>query len=308
MENKQEVANINVDHMMEKVLLAGDLSKMDPKDRISYYLRTCESMGMNPMTKPFDLITLNGKMILYPNRSGTDQLRRIGNVDTQIIDKGFNKETGCYVVTARAKLPSGRTDEDMGIVYCEGLKGDQLANAQLKAMTKAKRRVTLSIMGLGWIDESEVGSVKEAKLHKMDLDTGAVIDVQSISGKQHTTNQSEGEYQDKPEHPQPKPQIKSNHIITPVIQDAAKKMTTREETNKKLKQIYRPYISQFPSINFKTLLLERYQVEETRLITLEQLQDLVHFMEDQLKSKPIDISPEFDSEMQQMEDPRSLMK
>lgn len=162
--------------MMEKVLLTGDLSKMDPRDRITYYMRTCESLGLNPMSKPFDLITLNGKMVLYPNRSGTDQLRKIGNVDITIVKQNFDKETGCYEVTAQAKLPNGRRDEDMGIVPCNGLKGDMMANAKLKAVTKAKRRVTLSIMGLGWIDESEVSSVKGAKTFKMDLDTGAVVD------------------------------------------------------------------------------------------------------------------------------------
>ena len=172
----QAQAKADLSLIMEKVLLAGDLSKMEPKDRITYYLKTCESLGMNFLTKPFDLITLNGKMVLYPNRSGTDQLRKIGNVDIQVIDKHFDKDTGSYVVTARAKLPSGRADEDMGVVYCAGLKGNDMANAQLKAMTKAKRRVTLSIMGLGWVDESEVSSIKNAKTHKLDLETGNVID------------------------------------------------------------------------------------------------------------------------------------
>ncbi len=192
--SNQQQTSFDISLIMEKVLLAGDLSKMEPMDRIKYYLKTCESLGMNPLTKPFDLITLNGKMVLYPNRSGTDQLRDIRNVDTQIVDKGFDKDTGCYVVTARAKLPSGRTDEDMGIVYCAGLKGDALANAQLKAMTKAKRRVTLSIVGLGWLDETEVGTIKGAKTHKMDLNTGAVID----DTKQELLTESESLVDDAP--------------------------------------------------------------------------------------------------------------
>jgi hypothetical protein len=35
------------------------------------------------------------------------------------------------------------------------LKGDALANAPMKAETKSKRRVTLSLAGLGWLDETE---------------------------------------------------------------------------------------------------------------------------------------------------------
>jgi len=196
-ETKQvAVATTDINQVMEKVLLAGDLAKMEPKERINYYLKTCESLGMNPMTKPFDLITLNSKMVLYPNRAGGDQLRKIGNVDIQIIKQEFDKETQCYEVTARAKLPNGRTDEDMGIVPCGNLRGDALANAKLKAVTKAKRRVTLSIMGLGWIDESEVGSVRGAKIHKIDLETGKVIDVspnQSDGNKQEDNTSSQFE-------------------------------------------------------------------------------------------------------------------
>jgi hypothetical protein len=39
------------------------------------------------------------------------------------------------------------------------LKGDALANALMKAETKAKRRVTLSIAGLGWLDETELETI-----------------------------------------------------------------------------------------------------------------------------------------------------
>ena len=42
------------------------------------------------------------------------------------------------------------------MAFSEALKGEVRANAILKAVTKAKRRATLSICGLGWLDESEV--------------------------------------------------------------------------------------------------------------------------------------------------------
>jgi hypothetical protein len=41
-------------------------------------------------------------------------------------------------------------------VNIEGLKGEALANALMKAETKAKRRATLSAVGLGMMDESEI--------------------------------------------------------------------------------------------------------------------------------------------------------
>jgi hypothetical protein len=64
-----------------------------------------------------------------------------------------------YVVTARAKDRTGREDESTGAVPLGNLKGDALANALMKAETKAKRRVTLSIAGLGWLDETELETI-----------------------------------------------------------------------------------------------------------------------------------------------------
>jgi hypothetical protein len=43
------------------------------------------------------------------------------------------------------------------------VKGEFRANLIMKAVTKAKRRVTLSICGLGFLDESEVESIADAK-------------------------------------------------------------------------------------------------------------------------------------------------
>ena len=66
----------------------------------------------------------------------------------------------CYIVTARATLPNGRQDENIGAVPIAGLKGESRANAMMKAETKAKRRVTLAICGLGMLDETEVQSIQ----------------------------------------------------------------------------------------------------------------------------------------------------
>jgi hypothetical protein len=56
----------------------------------------------------------------------------------------------------------GRTDIARGAVNISGLKGEMLANAMMKAETKAKRRATLSICGLGLLDEVEVETIPGA--------------------------------------------------------------------------------------------------------------------------------------------------
>lgn len=146
---------------MEKVLVGGDLSKLAPAERVSYYGKTCESLGLNPLTKPFEYINLNGKLTLYAKRDATDQLRSLRKVSITIVSR--EKVGDVYAVTARATTPDGRLDESIGAVTVGNLKGDALANALMKAETKAKRRVTLSIVGLGWLDESEVDTIPNAQ-------------------------------------------------------------------------------------------------------------------------------------------------
>lgn len=146
---------------IEQVLMAGDLSQLKPEERVSYYRMVCESVGLNPLTKPFEYITLNGRLTLYARKDCTDQLRQARNVSIMIVAREFTE--GCYVVTARAILPSGRTDESIGAVPVETLKGEARANALMKCETKAKRRVTLSVCGLGMLDETEVDSIPSAK-------------------------------------------------------------------------------------------------------------------------------------------------
>jgi hypothetical protein len=147
---------------IERVIAAGDLSKMDPGARARYYVEVCRSVGLNPLTQPFQYIVLNGRLTLYATRTATDQLRALHRVSIEITGREVVGEL--YVVTTRARLPDGRTDEEIGAVPVKGLTGDALANAWMKAQTKAKRRVTLAIVGLGWLDESELETIQGARL------------------------------------------------------------------------------------------------------------------------------------------------
>jgi hypothetical protein len=144
--------------VIEKVLIQGDLKALTAAERVTYYNGVCKSLGLNPLTRPFDYLNLNGKTLLYAKRECTEQLRQIHGVNLSI--KAREVIEGCYVVTATAVLPGGRQDESIGAVPIEGLKGESRSNAMMKAETKAKRRVTLSICGLAFLDESEVDSVE----------------------------------------------------------------------------------------------------------------------------------------------------
>lgn len=147
---------------LEAVLVKGDLQSLKPAERIAYYQAVCESVGLNPLTQPFAYITLNGKLTLYAKRDATDQLRLIHSISIKIAAREVVE--GCYVVTAQASTPAGRTDESIGAVPIEGLKGEARSNAIMKSETKAKRRVTLGICGLAFLDETEVASIPGARI------------------------------------------------------------------------------------------------------------------------------------------------
>lgn len=147
--------------IIEQVMIRGDLSGLNPKQRVEYYGAVCKSVGLNPLTKPFEYITLNNKQVLYALRAATDQLRSVHKISVTITNR--EKIDDVYIVTARAKNSDGREDESAGAVNVTGLKGEAMANAYMKAETKAKRRVTLSICGLGLLDESEVETIPDAK-------------------------------------------------------------------------------------------------------------------------------------------------
>jgi hypothetical protein len=145
--------------IIQSLVINGDLSKLDANMKVAYYQQYCDRLGLDPFTQPFKLLKLNGKEILYCDRSGAQQLNKLHNVSHEIKTREVLND--CYVVTARATA-NGRIEESIGAVPIAGLKGEGLCNAYMKAETKAKRRSTLDLLGLGILDESEIGSIPGA--------------------------------------------------------------------------------------------------------------------------------------------------
>ena|SRR5688572_1522279 len=146
-------------------LLQMDVNQLTLAQRNQYLWWFAKRMGLDPMTKPFDCIPgQNGKLIIYANRTAAEQLRRVHHIKIEIMERGFllvgNKEAEVFVVRSRAELPDGRVDESLGAVPLRfGADAETMANAVMKAETKAKRRVTLSIMAIGLPDESELATM-----------------------------------------------------------------------------------------------------------------------------------------------------
>jgi hypothetical protein len=161
--------------IMEAVITKGDLARLTPQERVQFYKATCDSVGLNPLTRPLEFITLSGRLVLYARRDAADQLRKINGISIEVVSQKADGDM--LTVHVRARDKTGRSDEDFGVVSIAGLRGEARANATLKCITKAKRRVTLSIAGLGFLDETEVEDIP-AREHvdaAADLDQFAAV-------------------------------------------------------------------------------------------------------------------------------------
>lgn len=164
---------------IEATLIGGDLARLSLPERLLFYKELCTRLKLNELTRPFEYILLDGKLTLYARKDCTDQLRAIHQISIEIL--GREKLDDIYIVTAKAITRQGRTDESIGVLSLAGLKGSPLCNAIMKCETKAKRRVTLSICGLGFVmDETDVETVSGARIVPEDyvptqLDKSAAI-------------------------------------------------------------------------------------------------------------------------------------
>ena len=157
--------------MLERVLVDGNIAALSPQQRMEYYKMRCDAAGLDYRAQPFAYMQLQGKLTLYCTKAGAQQLCSKYRISTSIVNRRVENDLVFYTVTART--PDGQSADDEGFATTKGLVGEALGNANLKALTKAKRRAVLSLCGLGEMDETEVDSIAGAV--KVNLDTGEEV-------------------------------------------------------------------------------------------------------------------------------------
>ncbi len=165
--------------VVESMVLRGDISALSPEERAKFYVQMCDSLGLTAATQPFAILRLNGKEILYPTRGATDQLAAIHRLNREIVDGPRVIDvagTKMIYAVCRATHPNGRVETAVATVPMQ----DPI-NALMKAETKAKRRATLSILGLGMLDETEIETIP-AHVSR------AHVDVPQLSGGEGVAN------------------------------------------------------------------------------------------------------------------------
>ena len=151
---------------------------------------------------------LNGKLTMYARKDATDQLRKLHGVSIRIVGRDVMDDL--MVVTAEATDKTGRTDSSIGAVSIAGLRGEAKANALMKAETKARRRVTLALCGLGILDESEVDGIPNARLEGVapapaPIRTADRLIAQANANPMPTPEEREALFDPTPVAPEPQP-------------------------------------------------------------------------------------------------------
>jgi len=140
-------------------LAAKKLENFTEEEKVAHYSEVCEVLGLDPRKRPFEYLYVDNEyegrnLILYVTKAGSNQLRANMGIDIEPV--AITIQAGVAIAVANAADKTGRTDSCVGAVTIEGLTGKSLANAVMSAETKAKRRVTISISGIGLLDETEV--------------------------------------------------------------------------------------------------------------------------------------------------------
>ena len=243
---------LNAD-IVSAIVLKGDISSLNPTETIQYYRSVCERLGLDPVMQPFQLLNLNGKHVLYATKAATEQLSRKWGVSHDIRER--QTVEGVFIVYVRASA-EGRFTDASGAVNIKGLGGDNLANAMMKAETKAKRRATLSLLGLGMMDETEVETVAGAE--KIPIGEVAKVDLG-----------------DRTEHEEEK-------TTQPARSQGSSDI--RHPSEAQLKRLFAIAKSEgTPNPTVKTVLKKRYGLDESKDLTIDQYNELCGDKEKNIK-------------------------
>jgi len=166
-----------LEEVQSALLLHGDYGKLSPAQRNVLLLKLCETHGLDPLTKPFMYIAVDGRKILYASRSAADGIAK--NKGLSEIGHEFVETPSGTIVIVKVATPEwlesdgkrGRMKEGFSAIP-SGATGSGWVNAVKKAHTQANRRAILALEAPGFMDESEISDIPGARVED---DEGARI-------------------------------------------------------------------------------------------------------------------------------------
>lgn len=133
-------------------LFSGNIGALSPLAQDALIDYRCRQLQLDPLTNPLIRVAVKGsnKIILYARKEAAEQLRVAHGVTVTLISEQLTPDF--YKVVLNFKHKDGREEPNAGVEALGAAKGEGLANAMLKAWSKALRRGTLAITGAGVSD------------------------------------------------------------------------------------------------------------------------------------------------------------
>ena len=147
--------------LADAVAAGKDTTSLSRDDRSALLVGLARKLGLNPLSGAVMFLKTNGRETLYVTKSGTDQiaarekLRRETIRGPEVITMEGKKLVLCQV---RASHPDGRSEVSTATLLLA-----DVVNDLMKCETKAKRRATLSVCGLGLLAEDEIETIPGAQ-------------------------------------------------------------------------------------------------------------------------------------------------
>lgn len=142
---------------------SGNVAQLTQEEKDFVLSKLCERYGLDPILRPFDLISFQGSAKFYMTASATNQLANLKGLTREIIDLSIDEAKLLAKCTVVVRDPQGRSETANAFIAVSKflpptkdnpqmrkvmLEGEDLANALMKLETKAKRKATLSFFGV----------------------------------------------------------------------------------------------------------------------------------------------------------------
>jgi len=158
-EQEEEKLNGDFQRLMEKDVVLnpaiqdiltkenGKCDNLSDEQKVEYGNWLSMKMGVSPDLRPIDFIPTKNGLKPYLNKGAAELIRDVRSISVTAIT--VSEQNGMYVVICNVRDTKGRIDSDIGAWP----KGEEPHNSLMKAVTKAKRRATLSMCRLGGVIE-----------------------------------------------------------------------------------------------------------------------------------------------------------
>lgn len=157
---KQNENRIDIKKLLGLFAANGSIRHLTNPEKRELLAKICNSLGLNQYTMPFRIYRdTKGDEFVYATKECCAQLKHIMGINITSITHVI--EHGLIIATASGINKQNRMSTDMGCVFIGDLVGDNLANAIMWAVTKAKRRLTLDLAGLGVLADVETKDMSE---------------------------------------------------------------------------------------------------------------------------------------------------